>query len=379
MANQKHLDILKQGVDVWNRWRKEHPDIVPDLSYSDLKREFLIEVDPDGKDFTSADFSTVNLSGADLSEAFLYGSNFMKADLGRAKLREADLRYTKLIEANFSGADLTDSSLGSADLSRANLSGALLHGTNLGRAILLEANFTQAYLYGTTLTEVVLTEADFNKAYLGNTVFARVDLRSVKNLNTVTHTGPSILDLNTIAISQGQIPGHFLQGTGTPDFLVDYIHSLANTPIEYYTCFISYAHLDEFFARLLYADLQRHGVRCWFASEDLKIGDHYHQRIDESIHRYDKLVLILSEYAIQSSWVEREVVSAREKEDQLRHEVLFPIRLDDAVMQTTKAWAADVRRRWHIGDFTQWKHHDAYQQAFERLLRDLKAEQKSKD
>jgi len=28
----------------------------------------------------------------------------------------------------------------------------------------------------------------------------------------------------------------------------------------------------------------------------------------------------------------------------------------------------------HIGDFTRWKHHDDYQQAFERLLRDLKAE-----
>jgi hypothetical protein len=28
----------------------------------------------------------------------------------------------------------------------------------------------------------------------------------------------------------------------------------------------------------------------------------------------------------------------------------------------------------HIGDFTRWKEHDAYQKAFNRLLRDLKAE-----
>lgn len=47
--------------------------------------------------------------------------------------------------------------------------------------------------------------------------------------------------------------------------------------------------------------------------------------------------------------------------------------LDDAVMDTTKAWAADVRRRWHIGDFAQWKHYDIYQQSFDRLLHDLKA------
>ena len=54
--------------------------------------------------------------------------------------------------------------------------------------------------------------------------------------------------------------------------------------------------------------------------------------------------------------------------------MLFPICLDDAVMQTDQAWAADVRRTRHIGDFTLWKDHDAYQQAFQRLLRDLKAE-----
>jgi hypothetical protein len=32
MANQEHLEILKQGVKIWNHWRKEHPEIKPDLS-----------------------------------------------------------------------------------------------------------------------------------------------------------------------------------------------------------------------------------------------------------------------------------------------------------------------------------------------------------
>src|SRR2546429_9894236 len=32
MANQEHLDLLKQGVDVWNKWREEHPEIKPDLT-----------------------------------------------------------------------------------------------------------------------------------------------------------------------------------------------------------------------------------------------------------------------------------------------------------------------------------------------------------
>jgi len=54
--------------------------------------------------------------------------------------------------------------------------------------------------------------------------------------------------------------------------------------------------------------------------------------------------------------------------------VLFPVRLDDTVMQTSEAWAADIRRMRHITDFTDWKDYNAYQKAFGRLLRDLKAE-----
>jgi hypothetical protein len=45
-------------------------------------------------------------------------------------------------------------------------------------------------------------------------------------------------------------------------------------------------------------------------------------------------------------------------------------------MESKKAWAALIRRTRHIGDFTRWKDHDSYQKAFERLLRDLKAEEK---
>jgi hypothetical protein len=49
-------------------------------------------------------------------------------------------------------------------------------------------------------------------------------------------------------------------------------------------------------------------------------------------------------------------------------------RLDDAGMDTQQAWAASLRRTRHIGDFRNWKDHDAYKVAFDRLLRDLKAE-----
>jgi hypothetical protein len=54
--------------------------------------------------------------------------------------------------------------------------------------------------------------------------------------------------------------------------------------------------------------------------------------------------------------------------------VLFPIRLDAAVMHSTKQWVAEIRRSRYIIDFQQWKDHDAYQQVFTRLLGDLSAD-----
>jgi hypothetical protein len=63
-----------------------------------------------------------------------------------------------------------------------------------------------------------------------------------------------------------------------------------------------------------------------------------------------------------------------EEEAKRNQIVLFPVRLDQAVMETDQAGLVDIRRSRHIGDFSRWKDHDVYQQAFERLLRDLKAE-----
>lgn len=138
-----------------------------------------------------------------------------------------------------------------------------------------------------------------------------------------------------------------------------------------FSCFISYSSHDHAFAEQLHTDLEQHGGQCWFAPHDMKIGDKIRQRIEDSIQAYDKLLLVLSEHSVESAWVESEVETAFEKERQQKRLVLFPIRLDETVMQTRYAWAADIRRTRHIGDFRGWTHPDAYQKAFDRLLRDL--------
>ena len=37
MADQEHLEILKQGVSAWNSWRSKNPMVSPDLSGADLR------------------------------------------------------------------------------------------------------------------------------------------------------------------------------------------------------------------------------------------------------------------------------------------------------------------------------------------------------
>ena len=57
-----------------------------------------------------------------------------------------------------------------------------------------------------------------------------------------------------------------------------------------------------------------------------------------------------------------------------RRTLLFPIRIDDAALETKEAWARLLRGQHNTGDFTRWKDHDAYHTGLEHLLRNLKVE-----
>lgn len=334
MANAEQLAILSRGTEAWNRWRIEHPDVTPDLIHAQLR----------GTD----------LRGINLSEA-----NIIRASLSGANLAGGDFRRTNLNWSNFAGVDFSGADFRVADLSQANLSNANLRGSNLS-----EANLNGADLKGANLTD----------AFASWTVFGNVDLSNVYGLDEVRHNGPSTIGIDTLLRSNGNIPDIFLLGAGLPENVVRYAKALANQATLFHSCFISYSSTDQEFAERLNADLRAKGLRVWFAPEDLKIGDHFQERIDESIGIYDKVMMVLSEASMKSRWVEREVNAALEREARQNRTVLFPIRIDDAIMGAAQPWAADIRRSRHIGDFTRWKNQDAYRKALERLLRDLRAE-----
>ena len=350
----------------------EHRAGVIDLRDAKLVNAALSDVRLSEANLSNATLIGAVLMGSDLSDANLNGTILIGANMTYANFRRADLRRANLSKVNLSMADLRGADLSEVNLGKAELTGTDLSGVKLNGAKLKGADLSQVYL-----NDAVLVGADFTDVSLGYTSFANNDLSKVEGLETVIHGGPSTIGIDTIYKSAGQIPESFLRGCGVPNEFITYMRSLVAHPIQFYSCFISYSSRDQDFASRLYADLQNKGVRCWFAPEDLKIGDRIRDRIDESIRLRDKLLLILSEHSIASDWVEHEVEGALEEERHEGRTILIPIRLDDAVMDSSKAWTALIRRTRHIGDFREWKNHDSYQKAFDRLLRDLKAESSS--
>jgi uncharacterized protein YjbI with pentapeptide repeats len=354
VADNKHLARLQKGVAVWNHWRRSDGQF-PDLSDADLHN-----VDLCGAHLSGANLCGADLSGADLSDAHLNDANLNHANLGTTHLNGADLSGADLRDANLSGADLSG-----ADLNNASLGGADLNDANLSGADLSKAELSFANLNGADLSE-----ANLNGTVLYETVLANVDLTGVMALETCRHVGPSVIDFRTLRRSH-PLPLVFLRGVGLPENVVDYLPSLLNQAIQYYSCFISYSSKDDDFAKRIYADLQNNGVRCWFAPHDSVTGHKTRDEIDAAIRLREK-VLLLSEHSIVSDWVEDEVNTAYEEERKRKQTVLFPVRLDDTVLETNEAWAAKLRNR-NIRDFRQWKDHDRYREVFERVLRDLAA------
>lgn len=341
MANPEHVEILNQGPDVWNAWKRLNPN--PDLSNSFLQSYAL----------SAVDFSGVNLRGADLSYSEFINANFAFSDLRGANLTHTVFRVASFLGAQLGGAKLSHTILALADL-----------------------------------TDVKLEGADFSNAVLHGAVFGNNDLRGVKGLENVNHQAPSTVGVDTIYRSQGKIPEIFLRGCGLHESFVQQTPALvaAMQPIQFYSCFISYSHKDEDFARRLYSRMGEAGLRVWYAPEDIQGGRKLHEQIFGAIHVHDKLLLVLSENGLRSEWVATEIRRARKAEGEEGRRKLFPIRLVD--FEAIRAWEcfdADTGkdlgvelREYFIPDFSDWKDHNAFEKAFERLLRDLKAEEPAK-
>lgn len=199
VGNPEHIAILKQGVEAWNRWRKAHRDVTPDLT---------------GADLAHANLSGFNLYRAQLQNADLTGASLIDAELEEASLQEVRLAGARMYRASLTHADLTcadlkDAYLDDAFMDGTVLVGADLSGANLLYAKLIGADLTRAIMHGTrllcaSLVDVCLADASVIDCHVYGVSTWRVDLSgSTQRGLRITHDGePSQVTVDNLEVAQ---------------------------------------------------------------------------------------------------------------------------------------------------------------------------------
>jgi hypothetical protein len=382
MANPEHLEILKQGVHAWNTWKEIECKVIhPDLSGANLERAQLLEanlrfVDLSGANLRSAHLGSALLAGANLSGAGLVGTYLGGAELSHANLKDAHLGGASLDSAYLQGANFTD-----ADLSGATLRGALMGG----------ARFISAKLNGAAFDAVSFDNTDVSHSTMLFTSLGHVDLSRVVGLETVRHSGPSPIGIDTLSMSNGKIPEAFLRGCGLNDWQIESaklyqpelsneeitsilyrVHDLrAHQAIQISPLFISYSHADATFVDLMEAHLNERGVRFWRDVHHSTAG-RLERQIDRAIRLNPTVLLVLSENSVKSDWVEHEARLARKLEQETGRDVLCPVALDDS--WKTCRWPERLREQimeYNVLDFSNWQNPDYMRRMFTRLIEGL--------
>ena len=383
MADPKHVEILKQGVDAWNRWRIKNRFVVPDLTGVSFLPKHLWQTD----------ISPAAIDGGQvvrLEESGLEGVNFERTILAWAVLREVNLQRAYLLSTRLRETDLTKANLRLCQLVDADLVGARLCGANFeaadcGGADFFSANLTEANLSRALLSSVSFHHADlssarFDGATLCDVLFTDANLSDAKGLESCTHFGPSTIDHQTLAKS-GKLSPAFLRSCGIPVSLIESLQSLVAEsllaePLRRYSCFISHSAQDESVCDRLNADLIEKGVRTWYFKENAQWGEPVWGEIDRGIKGYDKLIVVCSKDSLQSGPVLREIERALTREDREHKNILSPIRLDDYLFDEWEHSRKDDVLAKVVGDFRGWDQSTTeYEAAFLKLLDGLRDEE----
>ena len=308
MANEEQLAILKQGVEVWNKWRVGRLVTQNDLSEADLH----------GANLREAYLTIVNLRGASLGNADLSGANLMGADLTGAWLRKTQFTSATIGNTNFANVNLSEA----IGLDNVNHSGPSEISTNT--LIRSKGKIPEVFLKGCGLSDweielVKLYKPDLSNEEINNIQYKMYDLR-------------------------------------------------ARQAIQISPLFISYSHADSEFVDMICDNLTQKGVRYWRDIHDLTAG-RMEKQIDRAISQNSTVLLVLSEHSLMSDWVEHEVRTARGLEKELGRDTLCPVALDDS--WKSSHWPKRLMERimeYNILDFSEWEDDSKFDGMFRKLI-----------
>lgn len=329
-----------------------------------------------------------------------YRARFVRARLDGARIQAAWLKRADFENASLVQARIEGSSFDEAILRRTDLTGAIF----ASRAVTVvdPPDDEWEVEYPTTLRATVFDNAfvggcDFSGAEFDHTIIIDTDLSTARGLEHARHKSPSFLSQSTLQRSRGRIPEAFLQGAGLKAWEIDVVRlyreeisdderakiisrtakELAQ-PRSFYSVFISYSHKDKEFATRLHDALKDQGIRCWLDAHQILPGDDIYEEVSRGIGMWDKVLLCCSEASLTSWWVDNEIDSAFQKEQQLMKErkekilTVIPLDLDGYMFVWKSGKAGQVKSRL-AADFRDWKSDPAkFEASLEKVIKSLR-------
>lgn len=295
--NRRHLHIFMQGAKVWNAWRKEYPEIRPNLNHVDIG----IDITP----YTQ--YKAIGEESLFLNKIDEFRRSAIK--LSVEELRGINLSNTDMQDTNFWMVNFSY-----ADMRGADLTGAYLRDTNFYRANLKDANLSRSLLRSTLFTSTHLDGTDFSRSEL-SAKFQSVDLSTAKGFETCIRSDPDI-DIETLLLSKGHIPDNLLRYTELPRALIDYSRSFASSssenkgevfplgqaPLKLFYC---YAREDERLKERLekhLSSLKQEGLIIPWCDREITAGEYYEQKILSNIDTADIFLALVSPAFMSSDY-----------------------------------------------------------------------------
>jgi uncharacterized protein YjbI with pentapeptide repeats len=214
---ENHIEFLlecvrdkREGIEKWNQWRKDFPEIEPVLTNLNFKG-----LDWHPSNGIGINFSNSNLMNACFEDVKLNYADFSNADLTNAKFHDSLIQNSKfnnceLHRANFDRSVLNFSQFTGVKNAR-SFAHSILKGVNFDNCVLkscsfIASNLEKASFIKADLSSAYLTDANLLNANLTDAILSKTTMLRIRLINTIIE-GATIKDVKIHGISVWNLKG----------------------------------------------------------------------------------------------------------------------------------------------------------------------------